>query len=256
MYDEYEKTIELSLKYDLTTVMFKNNYHYNGILEHVNYEQGTKYLELILNEFPDILSEHIIDFVKINDRIGFPKKYTYNINNILLECSPSSLRYIYHSLIILKYYKEKKTNEIVELGCGYGGLFLAISFFSKILGINIEKYYMIDLPIVCKLISKYLELNKDFISIKYEVLESTKYGFDLDSKDLFFISNYCFSEIDKIHSNLYVENLFPKINSGFIIWQTWFTPFEYIDKIFKNKIVNEERPQTGNETFKNYFIYF
>ena len=256
MYENYEKLIELLLNYDLTTVMFKNNYHYNGILEHVNYEQGIKYLELILNEFPNIFSEHIIEFVKLNDKIGFPKKYIYNINNTQIDCSPSSLRYIYHSLLILKYYKEKKLNEIVELGCGYGGLFLAISFFSNILEINIEKYYMIDLPIVCKLISKYLELNKEFISTKYEILESTNYGSDLHSKDLFFISNYCFSEIDKIHRDLYIENLFTKINSGFVIWQTSFTSFEYVDKIFKNNLTSEEHPQTGNETLKNYFVYF
>jgi hypothetical protein len=256
MYNDYEKIIELMLKYDLSTVNFKNNYHYNGILEHVSYEQGIKYLELILNEFPYILSEDIIEFIKINDKIGFPKKYTYNIFNIQIDCSPSSLRYIYHSLLILKNYKNKNTNEIVELGCGYGGLFLAISFFSKILGINIEKYYMIDLPVVCKLISKYLEINKEFISIKYEILESTNYGSDIKSKDIFFISNYCFSEIDKIHRYLYVKNLFPKINSGFVIWQTSFSSFEESDEIFKNKTVNEERPQTGNEILKNYFICF
>lgn len=256
MYNDYEKIIELFLNYDISTINFKNNYHYNGILEHVSYEQGIKYLELILNEFPNILYDSIVEFVKINDRIGFPKKYTYNLNNTLLECSPSSLRYIYHSLLILKHYKEKNKKEIVELGCGYGGLFLAISFFSNILGINIEKYYMIDLPVVCKLISRYLEINKNFISIKYEILESSEYGLDVNSNDLFFVSNYCFSEIEKVHRDLYIENLFPKINSGFVIWQTVFTPFNYSDEIFKNKIINEERPQTGNETLKNYFIYF
>jgi hypothetical protein len=256
MYKDYEKVIELFLNYDISNVVFKNNNYYNGILEHVSCEQGIKYLELILNEFPNISYEYIVEFVKINDRIGFPKKYTYIINNTQLECSPSSLRYIYHSLLILKHYKEKNQKEIVELGCGYGGLFLAISFFSNILEINIEKYYMIDLPIVCKLISKYLELNKDFISIKYEILESSEYGSNLHSKDLFLVSNYCFSEIEKVHRDLYIKNLFPKINSGFVIWQTSFTPFHYADEIFKNKIVKEEKPQTANETLKNYFIYF
>ena len=116
-------------------------------------------------------------------------------DNKQIVCSPTSLRYVLHSLLILKYIKGTSTRKIVEVGCGYGGLFLGINYFSKILNITIDNYYFIDLPEICGLIKNYLELHKGDININYAIHTADNYGADIDETNLFFISNYCFTEI-------------------------------------------------------------
>jgi len=194
----------------------------------------------------------------LNDKYGNPKKETFMYNDIKIICSPTSLRYILHSLIILKYIKYTNLKKIVEVGCGYGGLFLAINYFSKLLNIEIEKYYFIDLPEICDLIKSYLELHNNNITIKYSAHSSYNYGIDIDDNELFFISNYCFTEIDEIHRTNYIKNLFPKLANGFIIWQTIFhLPIKNVNIIGKNIArIDEEYPQTATISNKNYYVYF
>ena len=204
----------------------------------------------------------IIDYLQINDLYGYPKLYEYKSNNGLsFNCSPTSLRYVYHSLLILNHYKNNKNKPIVEVGCGYGGLFLAICHFSKLLNIEINHYYFIDLDNVGKLIKNYLDLNKSSISIEYSIHSANLHGTDIIEKDLFFISNYCFTEIDKNHRNNYITNLIPKCSSGFIIWQTCMGTgcdniHDYI-KLLGIKAFQEERPQTAlaDPNKPNYFVY-
>ena len=88
--------------------------------------------------------------------------------------------------------------------------------------------------------------------------------FPLISNDLFFISNYCYTEIEKEYNINYTNILLPKVNNGFIIWQNGGNnggyPITNCDDIIrkKTKLVIEEKPQTdaGYDIFKNYFVYF
>jgi len=147
---------------------------------------------------------------------------------------------------------------MVEVGCGYGGLFLAICYFSKLFNIKIDHYCFIDLPQVSALIKNYLELHNESINIEYSIHSAYNYGADINQTDLFLISNYCFTEISSEYRNKYIETLFPKISNGFIIWQTIFNcPIEDTSKINKTieKVV-EEIPQTASQERKNYFVYF
>ena len=256
MYQSYIDCAKITVK-DILNYPFKSNNDYNTILEHVSPQLGSEYLSLIRTEFPNIKLQNIFEFVEINDKIGNPIKINYFIENQILSCSPSNLRYIYHSLLILSEFKTKNNNGMTEVGCGYGGLFLAICFFSKILDIKIDIYYLIDLPEVCDLIKEYLNVNKDYINIKYEIKHSTNYGKDVENNNLFFISNYCFTEIDQEYRNNYIENLIPKVTNGFIVWQTIAGPtLSDAKNIFKNIHVLEEKPQTATLIKKNYFIYF
>jgi hypothetical protein len=258
MYDSYLRYVE-NIKFDnIKQCNFKNNPQYNGILEHVSREYGENYLNLIKQDFSDITFKQIIDFSSINDRYGQPKKETYIYeNNQEITTSPTSIRYIYHALLILKHYKDNTSSEIVEVGCGYGGLFLAICFFSRILDIKIDKYYFIDLPQVCNLIHNYLLINKDHISINYEIHSSNNYVNKISNNNLFFISNYCFTEINDEYRNNYIKYLLPNVTCGFIIWQTVFGfSIENAYKLFKVKNIKEELPQTATKQNKNYFVYF
>jgi hypothetical protein len=258
MYSKYIDFIKTINYQNSKNFNFKNNQEYTDILEHVTNEQGKEYLNLIQSEFTNITEKQIIDYITINDMYGFPNKTIYELkNNRIISCSPTSLRYIYHALLILKHYKTTNTKDIVEVGCGYGGLFLAICFFSKILNIEINKYYFIDLPEVCNLIKHYLILNKDNITIEYEFHESDSIGKNINNNNLFFVSNYCFTEIDMQYRNNYINYLFPKCKNGFVIWQTIFGyNLQYAIDLFKNCNINEEKPQTANETYKNYFVLY
>jgi len=258
MYNSYLRYVE-NINFDnIKYSNFKNNPEYNGILEHVSREQGINYLNLIKKDFSDITFKQIKDFSSINDRYGEPKKETYDyVNNEDITASPTSIRYIYHALLILKHYKDNTSSEIVEVGCGYGGLFLAICFFSRILDIKIDKYYFIDLPQVCNLINNYLLINKDHISINYEIHSSNNYINKIRNTNLFFISNYCFTEITEEYRNNYIKYLLPNVSCGFIIWQTVFGfNIENAYKILKVKYIKEELPQTAPNENKNYFVYF
>ena len=260
MYSEYQDSVNNILQSN--TINFKNNKSYNSILEHVSYEHGESYISLIIEvvnkEFNEITFENIQDYLILNDKYGNPNKEIFLYNNVEINCSPTSLRYVLHAFIILKYLKDVNNRKIVEVGCGYGGLFLAINHFSKLLNIVIDKYYFVDLPEICNLITKYLEMHKNIIGINYSTYSAYNYGLDIHDNNLFFISNYCFTEIEEIHRCNYIKYLFQKILNGFIILQTVFNvPIDSVNIIDKNiKHVTEEYPQTATITNKNYYVYF
>jgi hypothetical protein len=151
-----------------------------------------------------------------------------------------------------------------EVGCGYGGLFLAINFFSKILDISVKQYHIVDLPEVCNLIVMYLNANKKYIHIDVCLHDNSTYGKDISDDNLFFISNYCYTEIETQHNTAYSKVLLPKTKNGFILWQNGGNggsyPVEKRDDILGKQTIQfcEERPQTdaGHGIYKNYFVYY
>jgi hypothetical protein len=263
-YDAYEKFVD-TISTNLKDCNFKSHADYTGILEHVSYELGEKYLTLLENEFSEITYENIIGYITINDAYGEPVKHHYKyLNRKDFLCSPTSLRYIYHALVILKYYKESECKNIVEVGCGYGGLCLSIQYFSKLLNVNIINYNIIDLKPICNLIKSYLQIHNDNIYSNINYHESNTYGKNIVDSDLFFISNYCYTEINVEHNTNYTQFLLSKAKNGFLVWQNGGNsgayPVENSHLILNKKInlITEERPQTdqGIEKHINFFVYF
>jgi len=258
----YEKYLDYVSKINTNEILisnFKSRCEYNGILEHVSYKYGEQYLKLIENEFTNISYDDICCFLKINDKYGCPNIDNFTCKNgLVISCSSTSLRYIYHALIILEHYKNSNLTSIVEIGCGYGGLFLAICYFSKILNIKINNYYIVDFPEVCNLIDTYLNINKEFVKINYSLHSCHEYGRDITETNLFLISNYCFTEISDENRKNYIKNLFDKIEKGFIVWQTCLgvniDDVKIISKLITNIII--EKPQTAFVEKPNYFVYF
>jgi mRNA-degrading endonuclease HigB of HigAB toxin-antitoxin module len=241
-------------------VGFKNTEAYTYMLEHVTENLGGQYLRLIFSEF-EVSEEDVVNYITTNDSFGNPIKSTYiTPDGNTIACSPNSLRYAYQALVILKYYRSSECENMVELGCGYGGLFMAIDYFANILNINIVKYHMVDVPEPNNLINFYLNLHKDTVKLSYELHEAANYGTTVPSGKLFFISNYCYTEIDTIHKERYYSNLIKRTDNGFIIWQSSTFDIEYMNQMFKdpsNVQVVVERPQTCfNVSTPNYFVMF
>jgi hypothetical protein len=51
-------------------------------------------------------------------------------------------------------------------------------------------------------------------------ISALTYGKNIEQNDLFLISNYCISEIGEEKRNEYYNHLLPKVNHGFMIWNT------------------------------------
>lgn len=204
-YSSYVKT--LITTGDLSS--FKTNRNYTYMLEHVNYSQGLQYFQL-LN--PILTLNDIVAFCSMNDSVGNPEKFNYS----MVRCSPTSLRYLYQAHLILTHYKNYNLTDIVEIGGGYGGLYLAINFLYKKYDVNITSYTIIDLPSISKFQRLYTA--KFNTTITLNCVESTRFGSDINNSNMFFISCYSFSEIPKSLQQEYIRTLFPKVSHGFIAW--------------------------------------
>ena len=222
---------------------FKSNDNYIYMIEHVDLQQGRKYLELIQRE-AKISDEDIRAFSALNDAVGGPRKEFFTVGLL----SPSNLRYLFHAHLILTHLKElgQLTPRIVELGGGYGGLCLAINFLCQRFGVNPQSYILVDLEAPSKLQAAFL--SKFSISFPVEFVISDTYGKDIPHTGMFLISNYCFSEISDNHQRAYISNLFPKVAHGFMAWNH----IPMYDFGFAKK-VETEYPLTGS---MNKYVWF
>lgn len=263
MYNEYVTYLRDINAENILTRNFKSNSAYNSILEHVSPQLGHQYLGLIEAEYPHIASSAIKEYAELNDKYGAPNKHVFTCRDgVRIYCSPTSLRYVYHALLILRHFKEVGGKSFVEVGCGYGGLFLAICFFSPLVEAEVENYHLVDFPEVGNLIRHYIQANSANFSVKptWFLHDCHSHGATVPSENgLFLISNYCFTEIDEPDRIKYIENLFGKVANGFIIWQTVFgCDIQRVDSIKKTiRFVGKETPQTCPHAHApNYFVFF
>ena len=153
-------------------------------------KQGNQYLELIFNEcnklkeYKNLLYEICLE----NDNYGNTEKYNFENFGV---CSPSNLRYIYHSFLILSHMVKCKLNnvDVIEIGGGYGGLCLFLHRLGHLFDINLKSYSGFDLPDALNLQSKYLKeydinLNKQHLDTPLQL-----------NKNSYLVSNYAYSEL-------------------------------------------------------------
>ena len=247
MYDSYTQYIESFINSDINNWIFKSHPMYTCILEHVSKQQGDAYLNEIINRFGVIYNTHkdyLITKCRNNDMYGRPIKY--NFTNFT-DCSPTNLRYILHSFLILSYMKECKLNniDIIEIGGGYGGLCFFIYKLAFMFDITINTYSIFDLEMPLILQKKYLEKN-NIANVNFVNLTNIT---NLN-KNSFLISNYAFSEISMDLQKQYTEQVLnPYTSHGFLTWN-FIDVYNFIDD--KYVIVENEYPSTGN----NKYIWF
>ncbi len=243
-YNNYRNYIkQLVDSRDLTN--FKNSMdgEYNIIVEHKDSKWGEDFYRLIKAEF-NISDDIISDFCKKNDSIGNPQKIQHSFGS----CSVNSIKYIYHANLILDHFKSLSLSNIrvVEIGGGYGGLALALEYFSQNYNLSITEYNIIDLDEAIKLQELYLKIQLGDIS-KYRFHNAANYGELIPAGNLYLIGIYSIGEFLKEIQDEYINKLFPKVDHGFIIWN------EKPKHIPKLLIREPERPLTGPF---NHFIYF
>lgn len=246
IYLSYLQCIRNNLNLDKSNLCFKSDASYNYVLEHVSREEGILYLNLIQEEFEQIYTDHneyLNTLCSHNDLYGKPNKFYFDG---LVQCSPTNIRYIYHSLLILDYARKCNLNNInfIEIGGGYGGLCFFICSLSEIFNIKTNSYTIFDLSDACKLQEKYLDLlNVDVTTAQLNT--------DIDlSKNSFLISNYAFSEISSNLQHQYTEQVLnPFISHGFLAWNG-IDLYPFIDD--KEITSVPEKPQTGP---KNLYVY-
>lgn len=251
-YNLYQRVCSILASSDSYFQNFKSVSEYNNILEHLTPEHGKDYLNECLAK--NISLVDIYEFCQKNDAIGNPRKAEYILqinpeNAFRFQCSPTSLRYIFHSCLILKHIKDlrMKSVKIVEVGGGYGGLLLALDFFAKKHDVLIESYTILDLPEANLIQTKYLSSHT--VSFPYFIQNGHSFGSNLEGNDYFFISNYCLSEITDTYRKSYMEKLLPKCPHGFLAWNMQ----EYKD-IGKAVRIEPEVPPMCPE--QNRMIYF
>ena len=242
MYNAYAQDVaSICDKNDLS--VFKRNETYRGMLEHVSTEFGTQYLQAI-QAFTQFSLEDIGAFSTLNDSIGSPLKSDYKG----LSISPSNLRYIFQSHLILTHLRslDLPQIDIVEVGGGYGGLCLALYHFAEKYGVKINSYSIVDLTDPSRLQKLYLSQIAPSLSVEF--VNAATFGAEIPKTNMFLISNYCFSEIPDNLQKEYIAKLFPKVSHGFMAWN-WIPLYNFGFTV-KDEI---EFPKTGPY---NRYVYF
>jgi len=228
---------------------FKSDQSVTYMLEHVTEQLGYQYYEYI-KKCTSLTMEQITSYCKKNDTYGGGKKCNFG----WIITSPSNFRYLLHSHIILTHMKQQglKDVRVAEIGCGYGGLYLALTELAPLYDIVLLEYNLIDLPDISSLQQWYL--SNFTCSTKTLFHSAYTYGSNISSSDLFLISNYSFSEIDMEHQTNYIKHLFPKVAHGFITWN------HILLYDFGFKVTTEdEYPLTSNDSnplLNNKYVYF
>jgi hypothetical protein len=235
MYDAYTNYIKSFINSDITTWNFKTNGYYTEILEHVTKQYGDGYLVEISTRFEEFYNTHkqlLVELCKMNDSCGSPAKHDFDNFS---SCSPSNLRYILHSLLILTFMKECNLTDVdvIEIGGGYGGLCFFLHKLSHLFNININSYSMFDLQEPLLLQKKYLEnLNIKNVSCMF-----TDNDIQNIKQNSFLVSNYAYSEISTELQKIYTEKILnPHTSHGFLVWNHFTPLYNFVD----NKVITKE----------------
>ena len=234
IYSNWENTCEEIVKTEMKD--WKKHPDVIGMLQHVWELHGKQYLENLVNVDISLIRE----ISTMNDVDG-AILCEYEINSENVKISPTTLRYLSHSMNIINKLKKMDMSSLnlVEIGGGYGGLCLVLNYITKKYSVKINKYFIYDLPGVQKLQKYYLKRH-EFLEKIVEWKDSSTFGDDLCEDDVFLISNYALSEMDIEYRKKYLENLLPKSTGGFFVWNS-----ENDEGLPFKRVEIPEVPQTG-----------
>jgi len=247
-YERYTAVINDNLLKAPGDLTFKSEKAYRHVLEHVSPQDGQEYLKCIQGEFPMLYADNqcrIQMLCAVNDQYGRPRTTLYPG---FMECSPTSLRYLFQALLILKYVQECKLEsiDIVEIGGGYGGLCLFLHCMADLFDVDIRSYTIFDLEVATKLQRKYMDI------MGIEINATTLDQYYRLQPNSFLVSNYAFSELPEDVRDKYTQQVLnPYVSHGFLAWN-----FRIVYDFIADKDISSvrERPYTGNPV-KNASCY-
>lgn len=192
----------LAAHYDEHFSYFKSLDYYRTILEHVTYEQGLEYLNFIRREYPDILK--FCDRFHENDTIGSPVMFDYGDIGTF---SPTTLRYMKVAGDLRQEFGDGIAQmHIVEVGGGYGG---QCKILADLCGF--ASYTIIDLSEANQLAKRCLD-KLGVENVRFINREDLDQVFDYD----LMISNYSFSELDRIEQTAYLNKVIKPTPNGYM----------------------------------------
>ena len=217
------------------------------MLEHVNQQQGSKYLELIVSR-DDGFFEKAIKSINQLDEVGGPLKYKYDTPLGQMLLSPTSLRYLKVASDINGLFGNS-FECISEIGGGYGGQALVNDQLLQVKHVEI-----FDIPIVNQLITKYLNIPVLNGSFSVSTLnQATEKSYDL------VISNYAFSELPIELQLQYIKKVIAKSKCGYLTMNTGLrankkhggriTPEQFRGLIPSSEIFEETPPTNGDNNW-------
>jgi len=184
-----------------TFAQFKRSPIYNSILEHLTFQQGQQYLDVILRESPECIP--LFDKFRANDAIGAPFVYNYAQAGIF---SPTTLRYIKVASDLKRLFGSLDNLRIIEIGGGYGGQCTVLSKLFKW-----ANYTIVDLPGPLALTRKYLKAQQ----VPNVTLLAQNELPALGEYDLV-ISNYALTECNTQVQDSYINTVLSRSKRGYI----------------------------------------
>lgn len=225
---------------------FKKAPVYTEVLEHVTYEHGKKYLEIVLHESPTFREK--FDLFRVNDTQGNPVTYSYDAAGLF---SPTTLRYMKVASDLKNQFGSLDTWNIIEIGGGYGGQCVILSKLFKF-----ASYTIVDLPGPLALTEKYLKnlgITNVIFKTSDELIEDQKY-------DLV-ISNYAFSECNSSLQEEYLKKVLYKATTGYLTCNfielreiNILTKDALIQRLNNKNIICKELPEVPLTASNNYII--
>lgn len=228
--DKYLTACNFALTTDEGFSRFKSEKHYKKVLEHTGYKFGRGYLSVLSDRGFQIP----LNFIRIQSKIGDPEIFEYPK---LGEISPSTLRYLKVVSDLDFLFPGWKSQNIIEVGVGYGGQFCAF----RELGYK-GNYLGIDFEVVAKLALKYASATDPENGASF-------LGFDSAlpiSMDHVFLSNFAFSEFDPETQEFYLEKYIRNSSRGYLMWNQLSELYrggmtaESLRKIVSGRILDEE----------------
>ena len=198
----YTSSVKKAVYSDHAFKKFKRDYNYVNILEHVSVQHAERYVEILKERDDDFLNK-ALDSLLIDDVLGSPKKYP--LNGLQGYFSTTSMRYLKVASDINLLFGPTFSST-AEIGCGYGGQCI---FNDSLL--NVKSSHLFDLPIVNKLISRYV--NYFLLQGSFHVLHINNVlpqTYDL------VISNYAFSELPRVLQLAYIDKVISHSKSGYL----------------------------------------
>jgi len=190
--------------------IFRKIKSYSGIVENVSETIGRSLFASLSKESIKLLKN-----LELTEKIGQPRTFDYSGINI----SPTTIRYVKileEINFLTKNFHEVK--KIAEIGVGYGGQARVICEFLKHNNKNLKEYTFIDLYEVLNLANKYLDnFNFDNTCLFKTKSELNNYHANSFYEYDLVISNYAFSEFSRSLQKEYIEKVFLKSKSGFIL---------------------------------------